>query len=146
LWPFGVALRGEASNRLMLRWLKTVVVSDEEKVHLMRQVGTRKASASEPLTTCRNEFDGIETGEFKSSRDEPGGCPFIGQVVSGMQAARAWSAAPARNVGRRTSILSARAELVRVAEGSASTGGNREALSTVATPLADRLVVVMKLL
>ena len=31
MWPFGVALRGEASNRLMLRWLKTVVVSDEEK-------------------------------------------------------------------------------------------------------------------
>jgi hypothetical protein len=30
-WPFGAALRGEASNRLMLRWLKTVVVSDEEK-------------------------------------------------------------------------------------------------------------------
>jgi hypothetical protein len=29
--PFGVALRGEASSRLMLRWLKTVVVSDEEK-------------------------------------------------------------------------------------------------------------------
>lgn len=31
LWPFGVALRGVASNRLMLRWLETVVVSDEEK-------------------------------------------------------------------------------------------------------------------
>ncbi len=32
VWPFGVALRGgEAPNRLMLRWLKTVVVSDEEK-------------------------------------------------------------------------------------------------------------------
>jgi hypothetical protein len=30
-WPFGVALRGEAPSRLMLRWLKTVVVSDEEK-------------------------------------------------------------------------------------------------------------------
>jgi hypothetical protein len=30
-WPFGVALRREASGRLMLRWLKTVVVSDEEK-------------------------------------------------------------------------------------------------------------------
>jgi hypothetical protein len=30
LWPFGVALRREAPNRLMLRWLKTVVVSDEE--------------------------------------------------------------------------------------------------------------------
>jgi hypothetical protein len=35
-WPFGVALRGEMSNRLMLRWLKTVVVSDEEKAHKMR--------------------------------------------------------------------------------------------------------------
>ena len=31
LWPFEVALRGEASNHLMLRWLKTVVVSDGEK-------------------------------------------------------------------------------------------------------------------
>ena len=31
VWPFGVALRGEASNRLMLRWLTTVVVSDVEK-------------------------------------------------------------------------------------------------------------------
>jgi hypothetical protein len=31
LWPFGVALRGEASNRLTLRWLKTVVVNGEEK-------------------------------------------------------------------------------------------------------------------
>jgi hypothetical protein len=31
LWPFGVALRGEMSSHLMLHWLKTVVVSDEEK-------------------------------------------------------------------------------------------------------------------
>lgn len=54
-WPFGVALRGEASNRLMLRWLKTVVVSDEEKAQVMRQVGTGKASVSEPLMTCRDK-------------------------------------------------------------------------------------------
>ena len=54
VWPFGAALRGEASNRLMLRWLKTVVVSVEEKAHVMRQVGTGKASVSEPLMTCRN--------------------------------------------------------------------------------------------
>lgn len=53
MWPFGVALRGEASNHLMLRWLKTVVVSDEEKAQLMRQVGTGKTSASESLSTCR---------------------------------------------------------------------------------------------
>jgi len=31
LWPFGVALRGVMSNHLMRLWLKTVVVSDEEK-------------------------------------------------------------------------------------------------------------------
>ena len=31
VWPFGAALRGEAPNHHMLRWLKTVVVSDEEK-------------------------------------------------------------------------------------------------------------------
>jgi hypothetical protein len=52
-WPFGVALRGEASNHLKLRWLKTVVVSVEEKAQVMRQVGTGKASESEPLMTCR---------------------------------------------------------------------------------------------
>ena len=53
LWPFGAALRGVVSNRLELRWLKTVVVSVEEKAHWMRQVGTGKVSASESLLTCR---------------------------------------------------------------------------------------------
>jgi hypothetical protein len=38
----------------MLRWLKTVVVSDEEKAHWMRQVGIGKASVSESPLTCRN--------------------------------------------------------------------------------------------
>ena len=56
-WPFGVALRGAASNHLMLCWLKTVVVSDEEKAHKMRQVGIGKASASESLLKCRNLFN-----------------------------------------------------------------------------------------
>ena len=46
----------------MLRWLKTVVVSDEEKAQVMRQVGTGKASASEPLLTCRDQISGIKTG------------------------------------------------------------------------------------
>jgi hypothetical protein len=34
VWPFGAALRGEASNRHLLRWLKTVVVSEVEKASL----------------------------------------------------------------------------------------------------------------
>ena len=84
MWPFGVALRGEASNRLVLRWLKTVVVSDEEKASVRRQVGTGKASESEPSDDASKHVDGIETGVAKSLRDEPGGCPLIGQVVSGV--------------------------------------------------------------
>jgi hypothetical protein len=56
LWPFRVALRWGALNHLALRWLVTVVVSGEEKAHVMRQVGTGKASASESLLTCRNNL------------------------------------------------------------------------------------------
>jgi hypothetical protein len=41
-WPFGAALRGEASSRLMLRWLKTVVVSDEEKTPVEASGGDRE--------------------------------------------------------------------------------------------------------
>ena len=43
VWPFGAALRGEASNHRVLRWLKTVVVSDLEKAHGMRQVGIQNS-------------------------------------------------------------------------------------------------------
>jgi hypothetical protein len=107
LWPFGVALRGEASNHLKLRWLKTVVVSVEEKAHVMCQVGTGKASVSEPLMTCREVEVTSKPGRSVVVREEPGGCPFIGQVVSGMKAARVRSAASAWNVGRQTPILSA---------------------------------------
>jgi hypothetical protein len=55
-WLPGVALRGEASGRLMLGWLKTVVVSDRGKGPGNRgQAGTGKASVSEPLMKCRDE-------------------------------------------------------------------------------------------
>ena len=47
VWPFGAALRGEAPNRHMLRWLKTVVVSDVEKARVTRQVGVRETTAVE---------------------------------------------------------------------------------------------------
>jgi hypothetical protein len=46
VWPFGAALRWEASNHHMLRWLKTVVVSDVEKAQVMRQVGIGKTVRS----------------------------------------------------------------------------------------------------
>ena len=41
-WPSGVALRGEASNHPVLRWLKTVVVSDGEKARLDVSGGDRE--------------------------------------------------------------------------------------------------------
>jgi hypothetical protein len=84
VWPFGAALRGEAPNRLMLRWLKTVVVSDEEKAPMRRQVGTGKTTAAESVETLA---DDTETGTWCESREEPGGRPLIGQVVSGVEAA-----------------------------------------------------------
>jgi hypothetical protein len=46
----------------MLRWLKTVVVSDEEKALVRGQAGTGKASVSEPLMMCRDQVGGIRTG------------------------------------------------------------------------------------
>ena len=58
LWPSGVALWGEASNHLELRWLKTVVVSDVEKAPVECQVETRKMSEPEPLLTCRYVHEG----------------------------------------------------------------------------------------
>jgi len=45
VWPFGVAGRAEASNHHMLRWLKTVVVSDVEKAPVRCQVGVRETTA-----------------------------------------------------------------------------------------------------
>jgi hypothetical protein len=37
---------GSLPNHPVLRWLKTVVVSDREKAYLIRQVGTRKTFQS----------------------------------------------------------------------------------------------------
>ncbi len=61
VWPFEVAGWAEASNHHMLRWLKTVVVSDVEKASKRCQVGTRKMSKPEPLLMCRHSSSGIET-------------------------------------------------------------------------------------
>jgi hypothetical protein len=42
-WPLGAALWGEAPSRHLLRWLKTVVVSEVEKALFKRQAGIGKA-------------------------------------------------------------------------------------------------------
>jgi len=43
-WPSGIVLWGMVSNHHVLRWLKTVVVSDVEKASLRRQVGIRETT------------------------------------------------------------------------------------------------------
>jgi len=42
VWPFVVALRREVTNHRLVHWLKTVVLSETEKAHMMRQVGIKK--------------------------------------------------------------------------------------------------------
>ena len=84
-WPSGVALRGEASNHRMLRWLKTVVVSDPEKARLIASGGDQEdvpeASArswgGRALLRRREHKRGWhrKRGVWLFSRDEPGGRP-----------------------------------------------------------------------
>ena len=50
VWPSGAALRGEASNRPQVHWLKTVVLNVVGKgAARSRHVRSRKTNASEPL-------------------------------------------------------------------------------------------------
>ncbi len=51
-WPSGIVLWGMVSNHYVLRWLKTVVVSDVEKASLRRQVGIAPA----PLAVDSPEY------------------------------------------------------------------------------------------
>jgi hypothetical protein len=89
LWPFGVALRGEASSRL-----NVALAEDRGEKRLRKrrrkscQAGIRKASVSDPLMKRRKIRDGIKTEVCAKLRDESGGSPFIGQAVSGVKAAR----------------------------------------------------------
>jgi hypothetical protein len=106
--------------------------------------GIRKVSESDPLMKRRKIRDGIKTGVYVELRDESGGCPFIGQAVSGVKATESdlrllhetWEGVCrycARPLQRGAG-----------ARGSASSSRNCEASSTVAAALADQLVVVMK--
>ncbi len=94
---------------------------------MSRQAGIRKASESEPLMKHRKIRDDIKTEVCALLRDKPGGYPLVGQAVSGVKAARAWSAATTRNVGKRVPILRSVAR-----EGDGRREGARGAAETVA--------------
>lgn len=87
-----VALQEGATNHPKVRRSRAVRAERWGKRRACERVGydPMKANESEPQMKCRNALDDIKSGQCSLSRDEPGGCLFIGQVVSGMHAARAW--------------------------------------------------------
>jgi len=90
--PSAAVLQEEAANHPELLRLRAVVVSVVGKgAPRARQVWITKANASKPLTKCRKRIGDIKTRVESFPWDEPGGCLSIGQVVSGMKVARAWS-------------------------------------------------------
>jgi hypothetical protein len=60
----------------MLRWLMTVVVSDEEKAHVDASGGDQEGERERTAEDASKQLGGIETGEYMSLRDEPGGYPY----------------------------------------------------------------------
>jgi hypothetical protein len=85
-WPSGVVLRGRAPNRPVLRWLKTVVVSDREKARLIASGGDQEDVPEAPGRGIRGGRALLRRRKHKPrwhrkrgvwlfSRDEPGGRP-----------------------------------------------------------------------
>jgi len=65
--------------------LKTVVVSELGKGAL-DALGRGREDVRHCLRSVETDTGDIKTGVCRKSRDEPGGCPFIGQAVSGIEA------------------------------------------------------------
>src|SRR5258708_1465219 len=95
VWPFGVGLRGRASNHPELRWLKTVVVSVREKAHVMRQVGTRKTYQKRPVGVT---WLGVVVEASKGwDGTEPGGSSLaLGMSLAGGRVLARWCPAQRR--------------------------------------------------
>lgn len=87
-----VALQEGATNHPKVRRSRAVCAERCGKRRACERVRCDpvKANESKPWMTCRNLLDDIESGFAFLTRDEPGGSLFIGQVVSGIYAARAW--------------------------------------------------------
>jgi hypothetical protein len=92
-WSSAVALRGEAANHPELLRSRAVVVSVRGVRRAVSASGVGQEGERERTTedVSKTAIDGIETGRPAQPGIEPGGCLLIGQVVSGMEVARAWS-------------------------------------------------------
>jgi hypothetical protein len=96
-WPSGVALRGEASNHPVLRWLKTVVVSDRETARRDRvRWGSGRRSRDARSGRPERAF-AVEAPKAVEVASKPGislvlgmslaGARVPGQAVPGVEAA-----------------------------------------------------------
>ena len=90
--PSVVAVQAEIANHRKVLRSRAVGAERYGKRRVFERVrcDPMKANESEPQVSCRKAVDDIETGAQPLLRDESGGCLFIGQMVSGMYAARAW--------------------------------------------------------
>jgi hypothetical protein len=75
VWPFGIALRRVVSNRLMLRWLMTVVVSDEEKASFEASGGDREGERKRII---------VDVSKAKQVASEPGCGQDLGMSLAGV--------------------------------------------------------------
>jgi hypothetical protein len=87
--PFGTALRREVPNHRVLRWLKTVVVSDTGKGALdcvRWGSGRRCAVLMFGIAVDVSLLDRWHQNQGESGVpwEEPGGWPLTGRAVSGM--------------------------------------------------------------
>jgi hypothetical protein len=87
--PLEVGLQEQASNRHELHWSRASVVNVDGKGGArLRQVRFRETNESEPLMTCRNVLNDVETGTRTSvPRIKVERNLFTAQPASGMKAA-----------------------------------------------------------
>ena len=92
-WSSVVALQGEAANHPELLRSRAVVVSVRGVRRAVSASGVGQEGERERSTedVSKTAIDDIKTGQPARPGIEPGGCLPTGQVVSGMEVARAWS-------------------------------------------------------
>ena len=90
-WPSAAAVQAEAANHRELPRSRAVVVSVAEKSRLSAAGVDHEGERKRTTEDVSKDLGDIETGDALEPRDEPGGCLPIGQAVSGMEVARAWS-------------------------------------------------------
>jgi hypothetical protein len=87
--PLGAGLRRQAPNHLERLGSRAPVVSVKGKGTARPcQVRIGKATAREPLMTCRKHKDDVKTGVESLPRDQRWGDPLTASVASGMKVAR----------------------------------------------------------